>query len=85
MQNQQIVSITRQGQLTIPKGILKKFGIGKGAKAALWQEGKTIVVEPKKDFWQLGGSLSGKIKLSDAQLRKAREAFEKEWPRPMPK
>jgi AbrB family looped-hinge helix DNA binding protein len=85
MNNEKVVSITSQGQLTIPKPILKKFGISKGAKAIIWQSGKTIMVKPKKDFWQLGGSLAGKIKLTDAQLRKARETFAKKWPRPLPK
>ncbi len=83
MNNEQIVSITRQGQLTIPKPILKKYGISKGTKAVIWESKGTIMVEPKKDFWQLGGSLAGKIKLTDAQLRKAREAFAKKWPRPL--
>ncbi len=85
MNNEKIVSITRQGQLTIPKPILKKFGISKGAKAVVWQSGKTIMVQPKKEFWQLGGSLAGKIKATDAQLRKARNDFEKNWARPLPK
>ena len=85
MNNEQIVSITSQGQLTIPKNVRRSFGIKGQVKAALWQSGKRIIVEPKKDFWQLGGSLAGKIKLTDAQLRKARLDFEKNWARPMPK
>ena len=85
MIKEKIVSITSQGQLTIPKPILRKFGIIKGAKAIIKQVGNEIVVQPKKSFWDLGGSLGGKIKLSDAQLRTARNDFEKHWARPMPK
>lgn len=40
-----------------------------------------IVAEPKKDFWSLEGSLSSDVKLSDQQLREARAAFSKNWPR----
>ncbi len=74
-----IVSITSQGQLTIPKEILKAFGISGATKAAITRKGDTLVVTPKKDFWSLEGSLAGPIKLSDAELKKARQAFTKEW------
>lgn len=76
-----IVTITSQGQLTIPQSIREHFGISGSTKAILKVEGHTIVVEPKHDFWSLSGSLKSRIKLSDAQLKRARKAFEKEWPR----
>lgn len=79
MNNEQIVSITSQGQLTIPKIIRKRFGILRKARAAVWQAGDKIIVEPKKEFWGLKGVLSSKVKLTDAQLRKARQAFAKRW------
>ncbi len=82
---EQIVSITRQGQLTIPKSILRKFGILKGVRAVVRLSGDEIIVKPRKSFLDFEGALKSKIKLSDAQLRKAREDFEKYWPRPMPK
>jgi hypothetical protein len=50
-------------------------------KALVRLEGGTILVEPKVDFWSLPGSLKSKVKLTDAQLRKARLAFEKKWAR----
>lgn len=78
---QQLVSITSQGQLTIPKSMLAAFGIKRGAKAMVRKQGNTIIVEPKKDFWSLAGSLKSSVKLSDKQLRQAREQFAKEWPR----
>lgn len=80
MYMQNIVSITSQGQLTIPKSLLCVFGIKGRVKATIKKEGNTIIVEPKQDFWSLPGSLDSKAKLSDEQLKQAREAFSKEWP-----
>lgn len=76
-----IVSITSQGQLTIPKFIRKSFGIEQGAKAVVWKEGEQIVVLPKRNFWSLSGALRSEISLSDADLRKARKDFARKWPR----
>lgn len=78
---QNIVSITSQGQLTIPKSIRKSFGIKRSTKAVIKRMGNKIIVEPKSDFWSLAGSLSSKIKLSDSELRKARKEFSKSWSR----
>jgi len=79
MNTSQIVSITSQGQLTIPKSILKEFDIENGAKAILRKEGKMIIVEPKKNFWSLHGSLRSKIVLTDRQLKQARNDFAQKW------
>ena len=76
---QQIVSITNRGQLTIPKAMLEKFGITNGAKAVVRRSGSQIIVEPKRDFWSLAGSLASSVKLTDKQLRQARDAFAKQW------
>ncbi len=76
-----LVSITSQGQLTIPKFIRKSFGIERGAKAVVRKEGDRIVVVPKKDFWSLSGALRAGFSLSDADLKKARKAFGRKWPR----
>jgi AbrB family looped-hinge helix DNA binding protein len=74
-----IVSITSQGQITIPKAILRTFGIRGATKAAIKQVGKTIIIEPRKDFWSLESSLVSKVKLSDAELKKARQIFSRKW------
>lgn len=76
---QNIVSITSQGQLTIPMSIRQSFGIKGSVKAIIRRENNLIIVEPKKDFWSLEGSLASEIKLSDKQLREAREAFSENW------
>jgi len=77
---QEIVSITSQGQLTVPVSIRQAFGIKGSTKAVIRKEGKHIVVEPKKDFWSLPSSLASHVKLSDEELKKARESFSKKWP-----
>lgn len=76
---QQIVSITSQGQLTIPKSFLEDFGISTPIKAMLQKKGNTLIVRPKNDFWSLGGSLKSDIHLTNDELRKARESFSKNW------
>lgn len=79
---QNIVSITSQGQLTIPQGIRDSFGISGPTKAILTKKGNTIVVEPQKTFWELAGSLNSKITLTDAQLKEARNTFSENWSKP---
>ena len=78
---QQIVSITSQGQLTIPKSLRKAFRIEGPVKAVVRKKGKTILVEPKDNFWSLSGSLKSKVKLTDKQLKEARQTFSKKWPK----
>lgn len=78
---QDIVSITSQGQLTIPVSIRRSFGIKGAVKAIIRKEKNFIVVEPKKDFWSLEGSLASGVKLSDKELQEARESFSKNWPK----
>ncbi len=75
----QAVSITSQGQLTIPKSIRDSFGIHGMVKAFIKKEGNKIIVEPKTDFWSLPGSLKSEISLSDKELKKARQDFSKKW------
>ena len=74
-----IVSITSQGQVTIPKKIRDAFGITRATKAVVRKEGKKIIVEPKGDFWSLAGSMYNGIKLTDEELREAHEAFTTDW------
>ena len=76
---QQIVSITSQGQLTIPKFIRDAFNITGATKVVIEKQGENIVVRPRNDFWSLSGSLKSSIKLSNKELKKARELFSKEW------
>jgi len=76
-----VVSITSQGQLTIPMSIRRSFGIKGSVKAIIKRKKNLIIVEPKKDFWLLEGSLASEVKLSDKELQEARESFSKKWPK----
>lgn len=78
----QVVSITSQGQLTIPKNIRDSLNINGAIKAVVEVVDEQIIVKPKLDFWALRGIAKGKIKLTDEQLRAARRQFEKEWADP---
>lgn len=77
---EKIVSITKQGQLTIPRKFLVDLNIRGATKAVVRKLGDTIVVQPKHDFWSLSGSLKSKISLTDKELRTARESFGRSWP-----
>jgi len=76
---QQIVSITSQGQLTIPKSFLLDLGIDSSTKAVIIKKGRVLEVHPKRDFWSLAGSLKSSVKLTDEELKKAREEFSNSW------
>lgn len=78
---EKIVSITKQGQLTIPKKLLADFNIRGAAKALVRRLENSIIVEPKQNFWSLSGSLKSKLSLTDEELKKARKSFAKDWPR----
>lgn len=78
---QKIMSITSQGQITIPLEIRQALNISKATKALVQLDGEKIVITPRLGFEQLAGSLASNIKLSDDQLRKARKSFEKDWAR----
>lgn len=75
----QVVSITSQGQVTIPTQIRKLLGILGSTKAVISLVDNKLIIEPTADFWSLAGGLSTKIKLSDQQLHEAQAAFGKKW------
>lgn len=77
----EIVTLTAQGQMTIPKSFRDAFGIRGSTKMSIRKQGSSIIVEPRSSFSSLKGSLKSSVKLTDSQLRKARAAFEKEWAR----
>ena len=79
---QQIVSITSQGQVSLPQPWLRVMGITGAVKAVAKKQGGKIVIEPKKDFWSLAGSLKSTVTATDKQLKRARTEFSKQWPQP---
>lgn len=63
------VSITSQGQISIPAKIRRQFSLDKTKKALVSVENNKIVVEPVKDFLELQGSLkTNKKPLSNKEL-----------------
>ncbi len=66
------VSITSQGQISIPAKLRRKLGLNKSKKALIREENGELVVKPVKDFLELAGSLKeyakGKRPLSNENL-----------------
>jgi AbrB family looped-hinge helix DNA binding protein len=48
--NVEIVKLSSKGQLVLPLAIRKRFGIGKGERLMIVEEGGTIVVRPLKQM-----------------------------------
>ncbi len=54
------VSITSQGQITIPAAIRRALDLDKYPKALVSRQGKKIIIEPSPDIMDLAGSLHKK-------------------------
>lgn len=77
---QQIVSITSQGQITLPASIRRLFNLDKYKKALVKAESSRIIVEPIEDITTLAGVLREKaikkrkiadiIKLEEQKIQK---------------
>ena len=75
-----IVSITSQGQISIPVDIRRALGFDKQRKAVVRQEGEKLVVEPVKDLLELQGVFKHKAikgKSIDEIMKMEEEAWEK--------
>lgn len=63
------VSITSQGQISIPAKIRRQLGLAKESKAIVSVEDDKVMIEPIKDFLELAGSLkTNKKPLSNKKL-----------------
>jgi len=63
------VSITSQGQISIPAKLRRKLGFSKAGKAIVSIENGKVLLEPVIDFLELEGSLKTKKKpLSNQDL-----------------
>ena len=60
MHMQQLVSITSQGQITIPASFRRKLGLDNYPKATVEIKNKQIIIEPIPDFLSLAGILHNK-------------------------
>lgn len=65
------VTITSQGQVTIPAKIRRKLGLNKAKKALVNIEENRVIIEPVKDILELAGSLKTNIKANPRQIRDA--------------
>ena len=68
------VSVTSQGQISIPAKLRRKLGLDKHKQALVSEKEGKIIIEPVKDFLELKGSLKTNIKANPRQLR---EPFKK--------
>lgn len=69
------VSITSQGQISIPAPIRKKLGLDKSKKAVVSEKDGKLFIEPVKDLLELKGSLKTDISASQGQVREAFEGY----------
>jgi len=69
------VTITKQGQISIPAKIRRKLGLDKTKRALVSEQEGQVVIKPIKDFLELGGSFKTKIKASPRQIREAFEEY----------
>ncbi len=63
------VSITSQGQISLPVKLLRKFGFKKPSKAVAYETSEGILFKPIKDFLELSGTFkTTKKPLSNSEL-----------------
>ena len=67
------ITITSQGQLSIPASIRKQLSLDKVKKATLEMRDNKIIIEPIKDIIALRGVFKTDKKIP---FKKARQAFE---------
>ena len=69
------VSITSQGQISIPAKLRRQLGLEKTKKAIVSEQGGKIVIEPLRDLLDLEGAFSTKIKISPKVARRKFEEY----------
>jgi len=70
-----IVSITSQGQISIPSRLRRLYGLNKFKKVLIYSAGENrLIIEPVKDLLLLKGALKSARKIS---TKKVRAEFEK--------
>ena len=74
------VSITSQGQISIPADIRKKLGLKGGMKAIVLLEKDRVIIEPVPDLLSLAGSLH-KYAKKGMSVDKVLQEEERAWER----
>lgn len=72
------VSITSQGQISIPAKFRRELGLNNGKKALISRDGERLVVEPIQDLFSLKGVLKHKAK-KGMDIDQIIEMEEKAW------
>jgi len=76
-----LVSITSQGQISIPAEIRRKLGLSLKKKALVTTDGRRVLIEPVEDIFTLEGALVHKAikgKTIDQIIKIEEKAWEKE-------
>ena len=73
MYMQYYVTITSQGQITIPAPVRRQFGLEKGEKVVIRTDEGRAVIEPAKDIFALRGVFASKKRFTRKQERHAAE------------
>lgn len=73
MYMQQYITLTSQGQVTIPVDFRRKFFPDKSNKAIIRADGDRMVIEPVPDILSLRGVFASKKRFSRATERRAFE------------
>lgn len=69
------VTITSQGQISLPAKIRKELGFSKTNKALVSIENGKVTIEPVKDLLELRGLLKTSIKVSPREIRAGFEEY----------
>lgn len=69
------VSITSQGQISIPAKLRRELGLKGGKKANISKEGNSLVIKPVRDLLELAGSF--KTEKKPLTSRELHERFAK--------
>lgn len=70
-----LVSITSQGQISIPAPLRRKLGLNKNKKALVTEKEGELLIKPVKDLLDLKGLFKTNIKLSPKKVRQAFEEY----------
>lgn len=74
----QLVSITSQGQISIPVKIRRELDLSKKKKALVRREGEKVVIEPVEDLFSLAGAFRYKA-MEGKSLQEIIDIEEKAW------
>jgi bifunctional DNA-binding transcriptional regulator/antitoxin component of YhaV-PrlF toxin-antitoxin module len=69
------VSITSQGQISIPASLRRFFGFDKTNRAVVYATDEGVLIKPVRDFLELSGTFKTTKKATPKQVRKAFEEY----------